>query len=89
MRRTLLLGIALWWLPGCVTLYQALYDTSKAVAPPHPVYGTPVFNVVPEAQEVAQASSPPPRLRRECLHVRRRHGRGIRRPLRRDGRTER
>jgi predicted Zn-dependent protease len=55
MRRTLLLAIALWWLPGCVTLDQALYDTSKAVAPPHPVYGTPVFNIVPEDQEVAQA----------------------------------
>jgi hypothetical protein len=55
MRRTLLLAIALSWLPGCTTLDQALYDTSKAVAPAHPVYGTPIFNVVPEDHEVAQA----------------------------------
>jgi predicted Zn-dependent protease len=55
MRRTLLLAIVMSWLPGCATLDQALYETSAAVAPPHPVYGTPVFNVVPEAQEVAQA----------------------------------
>ena len=55
MPRTLFLAIALSWLPGCATIAQALYDTSTAVAPPHPVYGIPVFNVVPEAQEVAQA----------------------------------
>ena len=55
MRRFLLLAPVLVWLAGCATLDRALYDTSTAVAPPHPVYGTPVFNVVPEAQEVAQA----------------------------------
>src|SRR5262245_1341144 len=55
MRRVLLVVPLLLWLPGCATLDQALYDTSKAVAPPHPVHGTPVFNVVPEDQEVAQA----------------------------------
>lgn len=55
MRRTLLLAIVLSWLPGCATLDRTLYDTSTSIAPPHPVYGTPVFNVVPEAQEVAQA----------------------------------
>jgi hypothetical protein len=51
MRRILLVIIALCWLPGCVTLYQALYDTSKAVAPPHPVNGTLVFNAVLEPME--------------------------------------
>src|SRR5262245_59827327 len=55
MRRTLLLVIALSWLTGCATLDRALYDTSEPVAPPHPVYGTPAFNVVPNDYEVAQA----------------------------------
>ena len=55
MRRAFLLAVALVWLVGCATIDQALYSTSTAVAPAHPVYGTPVLNVIPEKQEVAQA----------------------------------
>ncbi len=55
MRRLLVLMLALVGLSGCATLDCALYDTSKAIAPTHPVYGTPVLNVIPEDQEVAQA----------------------------------
>ena len=55
MRGALLLALVPGWLVGCASLDRALYDTSSAVAPPHPVYGAPVFNVVREAQEVAEA----------------------------------
>lgn len=59
MRRTLVLAIALCWLPGCAAL-EALYGPSIGVSPPHPVYGTPVY-VVPEQQEVtgAKPAAPP------------------------------
>lgn len=36
-------------------LDQAAYDTSSQLAPTHPVYGTPIFNLVPEEQEIAAA----------------------------------
>jgi predicted Zn-dependent protease len=55
MHRCLLLALAVPWLSACASLDRTLYDISTAVAPAHPVYGTPVFNVIPEQQEVAQA----------------------------------
>ena len=54
MARLLLLAIALSWGIGCASVPEALYDTSRAVAPPHPVYGTPALSLLPEQQEFAQ-----------------------------------
>lgn len=44
---------------GCAALTeldQASYDASSQLAPSHPVYGTPIFNLVSEEREIAQAS---------------------------------
>ena len=46
------------FLAGCATLEaldRGLYDTSRAVAPTHPVTGQPVLNAVSEEQEIRQA----------------------------------
>ena len=55
MRRFGLVLAALVPLAGCATIDRGLYDTSTVLAPTHPVYGTPVLNIVPEEQEVSQA----------------------------------
>lgn len=59
MRRSLAPALALAAATaGCATLTeldQSAHEASAAVAPPHPVYGTPIFNLVPEEQEVAAA----------------------------------
>jgi len=52
--RLVLVLMALIPLWGCA-IDRALYDTSNVLAPTHPVYGTPVLNVVPVEQEIAQA----------------------------------
>ncbi len=46
---------ATWCVTGCATIDRAAYDTSLALAPPHPVTGQPVLNAVPEEQEIRQA----------------------------------
>jgi len=61
MCRFVLLASALVYLTGCATLDRVLYDTSTAVAPPHPEHETPVYGV-PDEQEVGgakKAASPP------------------------------
>src|SRR5262249_55614309 len=55
MRRTLSLMIAVSWLHGCATHDQVRSDSSRAVAPAPPVYGSPGFNALPDDHEVAGA----------------------------------
>ena len=60
MHRFLLSAAIVGALTGCAKLEaidRGLNRSSKAVAPTHPVYGTPVLDVVPEYQKVAQAQA--------------------------------
>ena len=40
---------------GCASVDRGLYDASSSAAPPHPVTGKPVFNIVSEEDEIATA----------------------------------
>ena len=55
MYQALLVFAALIPLTGCATIDRGLYDASSALAPAHPIYGTPVFNVIQQEREVAPA----------------------------------
>ena len=58
MRLALSLVVAALVVPGCATLEgldRGLYDSSRTIAPTHPVTGKPVLNVVSEDREIATA----------------------------------
>lgn len=42
-------------LVGCASVDRGLYDASQAAAPPHPVTGEPMLNIVSEEQEIENA----------------------------------